>query len=94
MPHAQLRAEARPGQRTHENGDLFTARGRARAVLPFREESGLLLPIDEVAPLAEASFLLEELLADHLAAGTTALPVRDQGGRKAHRHATQRRLAA
>jgi FAD/FMN-containing dehydrogenase/Fe-S oxidoreductase len=52
----------------------------------FRDELFSLLPKDEAAPLAEASFLLEELLAKDMAAGTTALPLRDQAGRKAHLH--------
>jgi Fe-S oxidoreductase len=52
----------------------------------FRDEFGSLLPKDEVAPLAESSFLLEELLANDLASGATALPLCDQGRRKAHLH--------
>jgi FAD/FMN-containing dehydrogenase/Fe-S oxidoreductase len=52
----------------------------------FRDEFFSLLPKDEAAPLAEASFLLEELLAKDIAAGATALPLRDHGGRRAHLH--------
>ena len=52
----------------------------------FRDEFLNLLPQAEVAPLAAASFLIEELLAADIAAGATALPLRDQNGRKAHLH--------
>ncbi len=52
----------------------------------FRDEFFSLLPKDEVAPLADASFLLEELLANDMASGATVLPLRDQNGRRAHVH--------
>jgi Fe-S oxidoreductase len=52
----------------------------------FRDEFLNLLPQAEVAPLAAASFLIEEVLAADIAAGATALPLRDQNGRKAHLH--------
>jgi Fe-S oxidoreductase/FAD/FMN-containing dehydrogenase len=52
----------------------------------FRDELFSLLPKDEAAPLAEASFLLEELLAKDMASGATALPLRRQAGRKAYLH--------
>ena len=52
----------------------------------FRDEFLNLLPKAEVAPLAAASFLIEELLAADVAAGATALPLRGQNGRKAHLH--------
>ncbi|MFL5149391.1 MAG: FAD-binding and (Fe-S)-binding domain-containing protein [Microvirga sp.] len=52
----------------------------------FRDEFLNLLPKAEVAPLAAASFLIEELLAADIAAGATALPLRNQNGRKAHLH--------
>jgi FAD/FMN-containing dehydrogenase/Fe-S oxidoreductase len=52
----------------------------------FRDELFSLVPKDEAAPLADASFLLEELLAKDLASGATALPLHGQAGRKAHLH--------
>jgi FAD/FMN-containing dehydrogenase/Fe-S oxidoreductase len=52
----------------------------------FRDELFSLLPKDEVTPLAEASFLLEELLAADIGSGATTLPLRDQPRRKAHLH--------
>jgi FAD/FMN-containing dehydrogenase/Fe-S oxidoreductase len=55
-------------------------------LLTFRDEYAALLPGDEVAPLAEAAFLLEELLAADLDAGRTELPLADAGGRVAHLH--------
>lgn len=55
-------------------------------MLSFRDEFGAMLPREEAEPAAKAAFLLEELLAADLAAGTTALPLKDQGGRVAHLH--------
>jgi Fe-S oxidoreductase len=52
----------------------------------FRDEFFSLFPKEEVRPLAEASFLFEELLAEDLASGSTALPFRHHNGRKAHVH--------
>lgn len=85
----EARKEAR---RTLDALSPFLARG-ARVVglepsclYTFRDEFGSLLPKEEVAPVAEASFLLEELLAGDLASGATVLPVRDQGRRTAHLH--------
>jgi FAD/FMN-containing dehydrogenase/Fe-S oxidoreductase len=85
----EARVEAR---RTLDALAPFVARG-ARVVglepsclYTFRDEFFSLLPKDEVAPLAEASFLLEELLARDMAAGATALPLRGASGRKAHVH--------
>ncbi len=69
------------------------ARAGARVVglepsclLTFRDEYAALLPRAEVAPLPEAAFLLEELLAADLDAGRTELPLADAGGRVAHLH--------
>lgn len=85
----EARAEAR---RTLDALAPFVARG-ARIVglepsclLTFRDEFSAILPKDEVEPMAKAAFLLEELLAADLKAGTTNLPMRDQGGRVAHLH--------
>ncbi len=85
----EARAEAR---RTLEALSPFVARG-ARIVglepsclLTFRDEFGALLPKAETEPAAKAAFLLEELLAADLAAGTTSLPLKDQAGRVAHLH--------
>jgi FAD/FMN-containing dehydrogenase/Fe-S oxidoreductase len=70
----------------------FVARG-ARIVglepsclLTFRDEFSAILPKAEVEPVASAAFLLEELLAADLKAGTTTLPLKDQAGRIAHLH--------
>ncbi len=52
----------------------------------FRDEFFSLLPKAEVAPLADAAFLLEEVLAKDLAAGSTTLPFSRQDGRKAYLH--------
>jgi FAD/FMN-containing dehydrogenase/Fe-S oxidoreductase len=52
----------------------------------FRDEFFSLLPQEEVRPLANASFLLEELLARDLASGAAALPFRSQNGRKVYLH--------
>ena len=85
----EARDEAR---RTLDALSPFVARG-ARVVglepsclYTFRDEFFSLLPKDEAAPLSEASFLLEELLAKDIAAGTTALPLRGQAARRAHLH--------
>jgi FAD/FMN-containing dehydrogenase/Fe-S oxidoreductase len=55
-------------------------------LLTFRDEFGAMLPKEEVEPAAKAAFLLEELLAADLKAGTTTLPLKDQAGRIAHLH--------
>jgi Fe-S oxidoreductase len=55
-------------------------------LLTFRDEFASLLPKAEVAPLATASFLFEELLAADLAADRIVLSLEDQGGRTAHLH--------
>jgi len=85
----QARREA---QRTLDVLKPFVDRG-ARVIglepsclLTFRDEFGSLLPKKEVEPLAEAAFLLEEVLATDLEAGTISLPFADQGGRTAHLH--------
>jgi Fe-S oxidoreductase len=85
----EARAEAR---RTLDALRPFVERG-ARVVglepsclLTFRDEFATLLPKDEVAPLAQSSFLFEEALADDLAEDRITLPMRDQGGRTAHLH--------
>jgi Fe-S oxidoreductase len=85
----EARAEAR---RTLDALAPFVRRG-ARVVglepsclLTFRDEFANLLAKEEVAPLAEASFLLEEALAADLARSRIELPLRDQGGRTAHLH--------
>jgi FAD/FMN-containing dehydrogenase/Fe-S oxidoreductase len=85
----EARKEAR---RTLEALSPLIARG-ARVVglepsclYTFRDELFSLLPKEEVAPLAEASFLLEEVLAADIASGATALPLRHQNGRRAHLH--------
>jgi FAD/FMN-containing dehydrogenase/Fe-S oxidoreductase len=52
----------------------------------FRDEFLSLLPKDEIAPLAEASVLLEELLAADIASGAITLSLKNQNGRKAHLH--------
>ena len=48
----------------------------------FRDEFSSLLPADEVKPLAEAAFLMEEILI----ADGARLPLADQGGKVAHVH--------
>jgi Fe-S oxidoreductase len=48
----------------------------------FRDEFSSLLPADEVKPLAEAAFAMEEILI----ADGARLPLADQGGRVAHVH--------
>ncbi|TCR64557.1 FAD-binding and (Fe-S)-binding domain-containing protein [Bosea sp. BK604] len=85
----EARAEAK---RTLEALSPYIAKG-ARIVglepsclLTFRDEFGAILPKAESEPAAKAAFLLEELLADDLKAGTTTLPLKDQGGRVAHLH--------
>ena len=55
-------------------------------IFTFRDEFGAILPKTEVQPVADQSFLLEEMLATDLAAGTTKLPLADQKGRVAHLH--------
>jgi FAD/FMN-containing dehydrogenase/Fe-S oxidoreductase len=85
----EARKEAR---RALEALSPFVAKG-ARIVglepsclLTFRDEFGAILPKDEAEPAAKAAFLLEELLAADIKAGTTTLPLKDQGGRVAHLH--------
>ena len=55
-------------------------------LLTFRDEVAALLPRDEAAPVAAAAFLLEEVLADDLAAGRASLAFADATGRTAHLH--------
>lgn len=55
-------------------------------LLTFRDEFGAILPKEQVEPAASAAFLLEELLAADIKAGTTTLPLKDQAGRVAHLH--------
>jgi Fe-S oxidoreductase len=83
------RAEAR---RTAEALLPFVQRG-ARIVglepsclLTLRDEFGALLPQEQAEPIKAAAQLIEELLAADLAAGSIALPLVDQAGRKAHLH--------
>ncbi len=85
----EARAEAR---RVVEAYAPYVARG-ARIVglepsclLTLRDEFSALLPKSEVEPVAKAAFLIEEVLAADIKAGTTRLPLRDQGGRVAHLH--------
>ncbi len=85
----EARAEA---ERTLDALSPFVAKG-ARIVglepsclLTFRDEFAAMLPKDEVAPVADAAFLLEELLAADIKAGATNLPFKDQNGRIAHLH--------
>ncbi|MFN3673369.1 MAG: FAD-binding and (Fe-S)-binding domain-containing protein [Bosea sp. (in: a-proteobacteria)] len=90
---AGLVDEARKeAQRTLDAYAPYVARG-ARIVglepsclLTFRDEFGAMLPKQQVEPVAKAAFLLEELLAADMRAGTTRLPFKDQGGRVAHLH--------
>lgn len=85
----EARAEAR---RTLDALAPYVARG-ARVVglepsclLTMRDEFLSLLPRAEAEPLAKAAFLFEEALAADIQAGTTTLPLTDQGGRTAHLH--------
>jgi FAD/FMN-containing dehydrogenase/Fe-S oxidoreductase len=82
----------REAARTVEALSPFVAKG-ARVVglepsclLSFRDEFTVLLPKADAAPLANASFLFEELLAADLDAGSISLPAADQGGRVVHLH--------
>ncbi|WP_027525913.1 FAD-binding and (Fe-S)-binding domain-containing protein [Bradyrhizobium sp. Ec3.3] len=85
----EARLEAR---RTAEALVPFVSRGakivglEPSCLMTFRDEFAALLPKAEVAPLARAARLLEELLADDLVAGATTLSFRDQGGRTVHLH--------
>jgi FAD/FMN-containing dehydrogenase/Fe-S oxidoreductase len=85
----EAREEAR---RTLEALAPFVARGaRVLGLEPsclytFRDEFFSLLPKEEVRPLADASFLLEELLARDVADGLATLPFLHQNGRKAYLH--------
>jgi len=70
----------------------FIARG-ARIVglepsclLTLRDEFGALLPKAQAEAIGSAALLIEELLAGDLASGRIALPLADQGGRRAHLH--------
>ena len=85
----EARAEAR---RTLDALAPYVARG-ARIVglepsclMSFRDEFSALLPKAEVEPVAGAAFLLEEVLAADIKAGTTTLPLKHQAGRIAHLH--------
>jgi FAD/FMN-containing dehydrogenase/Fe-S oxidoreductase len=85
----EARAEAR---RTLDALSPLVAKGvrviglEPSCLYTFRDELFSLLPKDDVTPLAEASFLLEELLATDIASGATTVPLRDQPSRKAHLH--------
>lgn len=83
------RAEAR---RTLDALAPFVAAG-ARVVglepsclLTMRDEFLVLLPAHEVKPLADAAFLIEEVLAADILAGRVTLPFVDRGARTAHIH--------
>jgi Fe-S oxidoreductase len=85
----EARREAR---RTASTLSPFVSRG-ARVVglepsclLTFRDEFASLLPKAEIEPLQAATFLVDEVLAADLEAGAITLPLKDQGGRKAHLH--------
>ncbi|MCP3379851.1 FAD-binding protein [Bradyrhizobium sp. CCGUVB4N] len=85
----EARLEAR---RTAEALAPFVSRGakivglEPSCLMTFRDEFAALLPKDEVAPLAKAARLIEELLADDLATGATTLSFRDQQRRTVHLH--------
>jgi Fe-S oxidoreductase len=87
-----VEAARHEARRVVEAFSPFIARG-ARVVglepsslLTFRDEYLALLGRAEAAPLAAASFLVEEVLAADLAAGRITLPLRPQPGRVAHLH--------
>jgi len=83
------RAEAR---RLVETLLPFVARGvrivglEPSCLLTLRDEMLALLPGEDAKRIAKAAFLIEEVLATDLKAGTIALPVPDQAGRKAWLH--------
>ena len=64
-------------------------------LLTLRDEFLVLLPQAEARPLADAAFLIEEVLAHDLAAGTITLPLVDKGPRRAllHGHCHQKSLS-
>jgi FAD/FMN-containing dehydrogenase/Fe-S oxidoreductase len=85
----QARDEAR---RTLDALAPFVAAG-ARVVglepsclLTLRDEFLVLLPRQEAQPLADAAFLVEEVLAADIASGRVTLPLVDRGPRTAHLH--------
>jgi Fe-S oxidoreductase len=55
-------------------------------ILTFRDEFFSLAERQKVQELARSAFLIEEVLADDLAAGRISLDAADQGGRVAHLH--------
>jgi FAD/FMN-containing dehydrogenase/Fe-S oxidoreductase len=55
-------------------------------LLTFRDEFSALMPKSEVAPLASASYLFEELLAADATKSGITLPLVDRGARTAHLH--------
>lgn len=85
----EARAEAK---RTLDALSPYVAKGvrivglEPSCLLTFRDEFGAILPKAETEQAAKAAFLLEELLAADLKAGTTTLPLKDQAGRVAHLH--------
>ncbi len=88
----QVEAARSEARRTAEALLPFVARG-ARIVglepsclLTLRDEFGALLPKAQAGPLQAGALLIEELLAADLTAGKVALPLENQGGRKAHLH--------
>ncbi len=70
----------------------FVARGakvvglEPSCLLTLRDEFGALLPKAQAEPLKAAALLVEELLAQDLASGKAALPLRKMPGRRAHLH--------
>ena len=85
----EARREAR---RTLDALAPFVAKGARIAglepscLLTLRDEFAALLPAAVVKPVADAAFLVEEILAADLAAGAVRLDLADQGGRVAHVH--------
>jgi FAD/FMN-containing dehydrogenase/Fe-S oxidoreductase len=55
-------------------------------ILTFRDEFFSLAERQKAQELARSAFLIEEVLADDLAAGSISLDATDQGGRVAHLH--------
>ncbi len=88
----QVNDARKEATRTAEALLPFIARG-ARVVglepsclLTLRDEFAVLLPSSLALPLKENALLIEELLAGDMASGKVALPLKHQGGRKAHLH--------
>lgn len=55
-------------------------------LLTLRDEYLALLPTDEAKRLADAAFLIEEVLAEDMTAGRVTLPLADRGPRTAYLH--------